>query len=39
VTASNRAGGGLIIELRLPLMVTATTLEQLPEPVPVTREA
>jgi two-component system, OmpR family, sensor histidine kinase CpxA len=39
VTAANRAEGGLMIELRLPLLDPSQTLVEVPEPIPVTREA
>lgn len=39
VAASNRAGGGLVVEIRLPLISGDKTVEAAPEPVPAGHEA
>jgi len=39
VSATNRAEGGLMVEIRLPLMAAATNVQVVREPVPATREA
>jgi signal transduction histidine kinase len=39
VSATNRAEGGLMVEIRLPLMAVATNVQVVREPVPATREA
>jgi two-component system, OmpR family, sensor histidine kinase CpxA len=39
VTASNRAEGGLMVEIRLPMMPGGAAADQIPETVPVGREA
>jgi len=39
VSASNRAEGGLMVEIRLPMMPGGARIEQIPESIPVSREA
>jgi signal transduction histidine kinase len=39
VTASNRAEGGLMVEIRLPMMPGGAAADQIPETIPVGREA
>jgi two-component system sensor histidine kinase CpxA len=39
VSASNRAEGGLMVEIRLPMMPGSAQINQLPETIPVGREA
>jgi two-component system sensor histidine kinase CpxA len=39
VSASNRAEGGLMVEIRLPMMPGGARTEQIPETIPVGREA
>jgi two-component system sensor histidine kinase CpxA len=39
VSASNRAEGGLMVEIRLPMLPGGARIEQIPESIPVSREA